>query len=285
MKGKIKSLLAGIGYFFLMLIIQGIVGGFAGAIIGFKMQTQGEAMNMDIITERMSSVLVYVGLIASILTVLILWVIFSCRKLNFKKEILLRSTKNSNLLSAAILGIFIWLVNTSWMDILQGLGKFQGDFEKMQDITGGLVEGNIFVVILVAGIIIPFSEEVIFRGCIFRALNKNMNIVATIIIQAILFGLAHGNLIQGMYTIPLGIILGYVVYRCNSIVPSMIIHMVNNIVAVVISMALSGIEITLPIIIVMLVIGLIGVVLALRFIIKNNPKNKNDYLEVDNTSI
>lgn len=55
-----------------------------------------------------------------------------------------------------------------------------------------------------------------------------MPFIGANILQAILFGLAHMNIIQGFYAFGLGLLFGYVAYRYKTIVASIILHMLYN---------------------------------------------------------
>ena len=57
--------------------------------------------------------------------------------------------------------------------------------------------------------------------------NKKAQMIA-IIIQAVLFALYHGNLIQICYALIFGILFGIIAVKFNSLVPSTLIHMVVN---------------------------------------------------------
>lgn len=283
MKGRVKSFFAAVGYLFLCALLQGIVS----IIIIIPIVLSSAPINNfspDNITNLIAPFMNYILMASSIVTMLTLWIIFKCRKLNFKEEILLKKTKSCNIIGAIILGFFAWIFNSSWVGFLQTLDQFKEAFNVMDQMLSGVGSGNIFVAILVVGIIAPIAEEFIFRGVIYRALKKNMSIVSTIIIQAILFGIFHGNLIQGMYTIPLALVLGYVTYRTNSLLPAIMIHIVNNTAATVMPMFLTGVDITMPLVIILFILGLLGVILPLRFIIKKNPKKIDSYTNI-NTSV
>ena len=84
--------------------------------------------------------------------------------------------------------------------------------------------GDIFI-LLGSIFIIPIFEEIIFRGAIFGSLNKNMNVIVALILQAIVFAIMHGNLVQGVYTFSLGIILGLAYIYTKSIWGDIICHM------------------------------------------------------------
>lgn len=70
-------------------------------------------------------------------------------------------------------------------------------------------------------------EELLFRGAIMQSLRRFGDGFA-LVVSAILFGLIHGNLIQGPNAVLLGLVIGYFVLRTGSLITGMIIHLVNN---------------------------------------------------------
>ena len=36
------------------------------------------------------------------------------------------------------------------------------------------------------------------------------------------------NLMQAIYVLPIGLLLGYTAYKCKSVLPCIVIHMINN---------------------------------------------------------
>jgi uncharacterized protein len=98
--------------------------------------------------------------------------------------------------------------------------------ETMEAIAGG--GQNELLVLIGVGILIPIFEEILFRGMIFNELNKHLNIKAVVIIQGILFGIFHWNLLQGAYAAVLGIILGLICVWVGSIWAPIIAHVIFN---------------------------------------------------------
>ena len=75
----------------------------------------------------------------------------------------------------------------------------------------------------------PLVEETIFRGLILQYLGRaGAGFVVANLIQAVLFGIFHMNLVQGIYTALLGFLLGYLAYRYDSIFVPMILHAIYN---------------------------------------------------------
>lgn len=120
-------------------------------------------------------------------------------------------------------------------------------------------------------IIAPIYEEVVFRGIILEHIENDKNIVGSIFLQAILFGLIHGNTVQCIYASLFGIVLGLIYLECKSILGCILAHIVYNVCAVFITPQLY-INQTLSFII--LVIGII--VLVFEFI-KRVPNYKRKY--------
>jgi len=79
---------------------------------------------------------------------------------------------------------------------------------------------------LAAVFLLPFFEELIFRGAIMRHLVP-YGVNFAIVTQAVLFGLWHMNLYQGIFAVPMGLILGFVAYRF-SLKWSFALHALNN---------------------------------------------------------
>lgn len=77
-------------------------------------------------------------------------------------------------------------------------------------------------------LVAPVVEELIFRGLVLRGLEKYGKIFA-ILISAILFGLFHGNIVQGPYAFAVGLVLGYTAVEYN-IGWAMVLHMINNLI-------------------------------------------------------
>lgn len=88
-------------------------------------------------------------------------------------------------------------------------------------------------------ILAPICEELIFRGVTMRQARKAIPFWAANLMQAILFGVFHMNMIQGIYAFCLGLILGYVCEMGGSIYYSILLHMLFNFWGTVISQFLT----------------------------------------------
>ena len=73
------------------------------------------------------------------------------------------------------------------------------------------------------------AEELIFRGLTVEYLKRAGAFFWVInILQALFFGIAHLNLVQGSYAFLIGLLAGYLVLRCRSIWAGIAFHMLFN---------------------------------------------------------
>ncbi len=78
-------------------------------------------------------------------------------------------------------------------------------------------------------------EELAFRGFMLSGLRSETKDWTAIFITAAFFGITHGILQQSLNAGMIGVLLGYVAVRTNSIIPTMIIHFMHNGLVVVLS--------------------------------------------------
>ena len=74
------------------------------------------------------------------------------------------------------------------------------------------------------------AEELLFRGA-FQGLMRPSGSAAAIFAPALLFGLLHLDLAQGLTAFVCGVFLGWLAERSGSILPGMLLHLVNNTLA------------------------------------------------------
>ncbi len=94
--------------------------------------------------------------------------------------------------------------------------------------TSGVTQYSMIWVI--ATLVLPaLVEETIFRGLILQYLRRGgAPFIVANLIQAVLFGIFHMNLVQGIYTAVFGFLLGYMVWRYDSLLAPMAMHALFN---------------------------------------------------------
>ncbi len=100
------------------------------------------------------------------------------------------------------------------------------NYMEMAEVAG--LGTNLFVV-LAAIILAPIGEEYVCRGLTQKFAKKAFGkFWIANLLQAFLFGLIHMNWVQGIYAFVIGLVLGWLVERYDSIVLAMILHCVVN---------------------------------------------------------
>ena len=95
-----------------------------------------------------------------------------------------------------------------------------------------------FLMSVVSTAILPaIIEEIIIRGIVMQPLRRYGDMFA-LVVSSLLFSIMHGNMVQIPYTFAAGLFFGYVAIATGSLWPSIIMHFINNLYAVII-MAVS----------------------------------------------
>jgi len=79
-------------------------------------------------------------------------------------------------------------------------------------------------IFLIMGFVVPIYEEIVFRGLILREMAATVGIKFAIFGQALIFGVCHGNIIQGIFAFFLAIILGISYMKTKSIWAPVFMH-------------------------------------------------------------
>ena len=84
------------------------------------------------------------------------------------------------------------------------------------------------VMVLYACILGPIVEELCFRGLCFRFAREKLPFWIANVMQALMFGFFHMNLVQGIYTFALGLLLGYLVEKTGNLLVPIVLHILYN---------------------------------------------------------
>lgn len=93
--------------------------------------------------------------------------------------------------------------------------------------------GPVAVQILLIAIAAPISEEICFRGMLYGGLREKLPRVGAALIAGLVFGALHA--LTGLSAVPpliaFGVILCLLYEKTGSVVPAILLHMLNNSVA------------------------------------------------------
>ncbi|MFQ5825109.1 MAG: lysostaphin resistance A-like protein [bacterium] len=157
------------------------------------------------------------------------------KKYNFRDVFRLYKVDKNVVLVSTVLAVSLTILSDEIDRIVSNFVEIPPEFEELISkmlIADTFIEWiNLFVTaVILAGII----EEMLFRGLLQKALERKVEVPYAIFFSALFFALVHLApwLIQVLI---LGMILGYLAWRSNSIFPSIILHCMNNAYALILT--------------------------------------------------
>jgi membrane protease YdiL (CAAX protease family) len=141
-------------------------------------------------------------------------------------------------------GPVIWLASLfaqgTVAAVVNGLGvPLTSNTEGISDLR--LDRTYVIAVLVTAVVAAPIVEELVFRGLILAGLMSRMGWVWAVIVQGVVFGVAHVDPARGVGNVGLalilsaaGVILGGAAYLLRRIAPTMLAHAILNAVVLVV---------------------------------------------------
>jgi membrane protease YdiL (CAAX protease family) len=154
-----------------------------------------------------------------------------------------------------LLGLLIGLVGQLAINVLyfpfrNHIHNFNAPSQRL---TGGSHGGGFLVIALFTVVFVPVMEELFFRGLLFKGLVRVLvpaggeshrarviGVVAAVVIDGLLFGLAHGEWVQLAGLALFGMVLAAVSYRTGRLGMNMVAHGSFNLVAVLTILTSGG---------------------------------------------
>ena len=170
------------------------------------------------------------------------------------------------ILSIIFLGISFFMFSMGIIDIFN-LTKYSSSYV---DTMKALSSGGIILNIISVGIITPISEEFMLRGIMYNNLKRYLNYKIAIILQALIFGLMHMNIIQSTYALIAGIIIGYIYEKSKSLVLSCVFHISFNISNHIFSLPILSDIMNINLLVIIL--GILIFYISFKYFFKVNKK-------------
>ncbi|WP_286317177.1 ABC transporter permease subunit/CPBP intramembrane protease, partial [Romboutsia ilealis] len=155
-------------------------------------------------------------------------------KTDFKKTFSLQKVNLKQILG----GILIWMGGFVLINLITQiiLYLFPQNMEVAEALTDAIIiKDNLVLNLVIVALMPAICEEIFFRGFIFTSFKGKDSSKIAIITSGILFGFMHMDFLRIIPTSILGIIFAYTVYKSESIFIAMILHFINNSIAVLVS--------------------------------------------------
>lgn len=155
------------------------------------------------------------------------------RKLPFKQTFPVKSSPKYYLIGAMLIfGLLFSLGKIS--EPIAALFKLIGyKARQADDILPNLSGGLVVPALIVIGLLPAILEESLFRGVILRSCERDCGTLFTVLIVGMSFSLYHTSPEQTIYQFFAGCVFAFIAVRSGSILPSMVMHFVNNALIVI----------------------------------------------------
>lgn len=150
------------------------------------------------------------------------------RKLNWQRTGLRPTTSGWILAALAVAMAFIPLLGLIAVLIQKTLGMPVQNPQLQFLVPEGFTWNAAFAMFLIGGIAVPFAEELYFRGVLYPWLRDISGPWIAAPTSALVFGMLHGDIAIAGASFVMGLVLAWFYERSRSLWPSILIHIANN---------------------------------------------------------
>lgn len=216
--------------------------------------------NADTVTELVSGVAMLTGILP-------LLPMLRKELAEHKRSVKTRDEKGEGgAVQAVVLTTALAVSSSLCLNVLLALTGMVDSSASYQDVARqqyGVVFG---VGAVLFGLISPVTEEIVFRGLVFNRLRRYYPHMAAVVVSGVLFGIYHGNAVQGVYGGCMGILMAYLYERMHSFFIPCLFHGAANLTvyAAAQSAAVHRLIFTVPGCVIFLAVSAAGIFLVER---------------------
>lgn len=224
------------------------------------MRVQNASLSADDFYRLVMSKSTEISMLSNLIMILAFAIFYMLRKSSIRNAIRLNPMPAPFGFSAIILGVaaqfaIIFIINLiPFPEEL--VNSLNNNYEYIEQ------SGTVIKYLSVA-FVGPIAEEVLFRGLVLNKLNQNMNSWVAIIISSLVFGAMHGTVIGFLYATAVGVIMGWLYIKFDSVVPCALFHIAFNTTSLIISQ--SGVSVLVCIFSIFIVISEIAAISRYHF--------------------
>ncbi len=228
MKKFFLSLLKAVLYTLLFIAVQlAVTLGLSFSIALFEELWMYITGDITYISSLYDNLVAVVTVLSCLLTLFILWIVFSVRRKPLSREVRWHKMKQP---AAAILGPLECGFGMSVLSsfVLMFLPLPDAWYATYDESMAMMLAGDPWLLAAATVLFAPIVEEVIFRGLVYTRLCRGMKAGIAALISAVIFGLVHGTLLHLIYTVPMGLLLCLYYEKYRSLWAPIVFHMSFN---------------------------------------------------------
>ena len=125
--------------------------------------------------------------------------------------------------------------------MLAGLGR-QGTMVAIRRALEGAVGPELFLAVLVIGVLAGTAEELFFRAYMQTRLTQRLRPAVAVVITSAAFGLLHLEWLHVLLAFLLGLYLGWITELSASALPAIACHVINNVLFTLLTALFGAVE-------------------------------------------
>lgn len=195
------------------------------------MQNEDQMMELyGMIMEKYVSFATMIEAVGALITIPVMWYFFHKDRVKERQMGIVPNKKAplwkyaAGLLMAAALSLGL-----NNLIIIGNLSVVSESYEATMD---ALYSAPLLLQIISLAVLVPISEELVFRGLLFKRLRERGTYMQAALYSAVVFGIMHGNLVQMLYGFILGMMLSYLCEKYGSVKAPIAAHIVMNLLSV-----------------------------------------------------
>ncbi|TCT13862.1 hypothetical protein EDC18_108100 [Natranaerovirga pectinivora] len=226
------KLLKAVGFLLLIGLFYMIATAVVAFVMGIVGAISGGYTDVDSLDAFLSNNLALMVIGINLVTLLFIFILFSFRKekslvkyLNFSKLDI------SQILYLLVIGIALNVFINVALMLIPRFFNITRYLEEHDGVIENLTSGNVWITLFLVIVIAPIFEEILCRGVILKDFMKSTPVWVAVIIQSLVFGFIHGNIVQGSYAFVIGLVLAVIYLKMKSIWAPIFLHFVFNFVS------------------------------------------------------
>lgn len=175
--------------------------------------------------EALGSYIISVSFLYEICLFILMYTFLKMNRLSFAEVISIRKTTRKNLLLSVCAGLLVTVLGLLWVRLCLKLDLFSGQANEP-----GM---DIYTTVFAAVFLAPVIEELLFRGVLWSILQENKGTATAVIVTTVYFVFLHLTLNNAFSAILIGICGSMFILFTGSIIPSIVIHLLNNLLVTI----------------------------------------------------
>lgn len=195
------------------------------------MQNEDQMMELyGMIMEKYVSFATMTEAVGALITIPVMWYFFHKDRVKERQMGIVPNKKAPIWKYAA--GLLMAAALSLGLNNLIIIGNLSAVSESYEATMDALYSAPLLLQIISLAVLVPVSEELVFRGLLFKRLRERGTYMQAALYSAVVFGVMHGNLVQMLYGFILGMMLSYLCEKYGSVKAPIAAHIVMNLLSV-----------------------------------------------------